>query len=157
MRDEEKLLLVGPAAVFGYALAARVCAHALAAWPSSSFIWYLNLEVFRPLHYLENFSPMIETPGGGQLTQLGWIVAPLIALICIGLVFRNKFPLAIAAHLSLLYSGVILYCNSIALSAVSAERAELWRAPGFLAAVVFLASFISASISHRLYWREILS
>ena len=26
-------------------------AHALAYWPSSSLLWYLNLEVFRPVQY----------------------------------------------------------------------------------------------------------
>jgi hypothetical protein len=157
MRDQEKLLLVGPAALFVYTLAERLGAHALAQWPGASFIWYLNLEVFRPFHHWEILLPFGQMAGESGLTPSTWIAGPLLALVCLGLLLKSKLPLAIAAHFALLCSGLILYCSWLTLAGTPLDRFEPWNAPNFVTVIIFLTSLTSASVSHRLYWRDILS
>ena len=157
MRHEEQLLFLGPGALFTYTLVERVCAHALGAWPSSSLIWYLNLQVFRPLRCLEYFFPIEHLPGGGELTHSTWIAAPLLALVCLALQLRSKLPLAIAAHVALLCSGAILYCSWLIFPGTHVARFGPLDTPHFVAEIIFLTSLISATMSHRLYWRDILS
>ena len=153
MRKDGNLLLVGPGAVICAVLAAQLCAHALAEWPDSSLAWYLNLQVFRPLRYGIDLLP------GDGLAQSTWIAAPLLALICIGLLLKSRLPLAIAAHLGLFYSVLILYCSESDIpSALESTRAlaglQVWAAPNLLATAILLLSLISSVISHREYWRE---
>jgi len=156
MRKAEKLLLVGPSAIIAMILSAQLCARALAAWPSSSLLWHLNLQVFRPLRYGIDL-----LPGGDGLTQSTWIAAPLIALIGIGLVLKSRLPLAIAAHLGAVYSALILYCSGLASAPVStlapAAWPEVWVDPSLLTAAILLLSLMSAAISHREYCREIFA
>lgn len=69
-------------------------------------------------------------------------------------------PLAIAAHLGLFYSVLILYCSESDIpSALASTRAlaglQVWTAPNFLAAAILLLSLMSSVISHREYWQEI--
>jgi hypothetical protein len=45
--EDDRLRLAGPIAVIGAIAGAQASAHALAAWPTGSLVWYLNLEVFR--------------------------------------------------------------------------------------------------------------
>jgi hypothetical protein len=49
--DNKKLQLAGPIGVIAAVACAEVGAHALAYWPSSSLLWYVDLEVFRPFQY----------------------------------------------------------------------------------------------------------
>jgi len=156
MRNAEKLLLAGPSAIIAMILSAQLCAHALAAWPSSSLLWYLNLQVFRPLRYGIDL-----LPGGDGLTQSIWIAAPLLALIGIGLLFKSRLPLALAAHLGAVYSALILYCSGLTSAPVStlalAAWPEVWVDPNLLTAAIVLLSLMSCAISHREYWREIFA
>ena len=156
MRNDEKLLLVGPGAIIGMILSAQLCARALAEWPSSSLLWYLNLQVFRPLRYGIDF-----LPGGDGLAQSTWIVAPLLALIGLGFLLKNGLPLAIAAHLGVLYSALILYCSGVtsapASTLVLAAGPQVWADPNLAATVILLLSLMSSAIAHRHYWREIFA
>lgn len=155
MRKDGNLLLVGPGAVICAVLAAQLCAHALGQWPNSALVWYLNLQVFRPLRYGIDLLP------GDGLAQSAWIAAPLSALLCIGLVLKSRLPLAIAAHLGLFYSALILYCSGItsapASSLAAAAGPLVWSGPNVLATAILLLSLISATVSHREYWREIFA
>lgn len=157
MLNNEKLQLAGPMGVIVALAGAEFGAHALAYWPSSPLLWYLNLEVFRPVQYsfvAENGLAL------GELTRTLSVAVPLLALICTGLLARNRFPLALASNLSLLYSGFLLYGSYVAncpAAEAGVKLAALW-APSFLLAVaVLLAAFLSSAISHRSYWREIFS
>jgi len=156
MRNDEKLLLVGPGAIIGMILSAQLCARALAEWPSSSLLWYLNLQVFRPLRYGIDL-----LPGGDGLAQSTWIATPLLALIGIGLLLKSRLLFAIAAHLGVVYSGLILYCSGLTSMPVStlalAAWPEVWVDPNLLTAGILLLSLMSSAISHRQYWREILA
>lgn len=156
MRNAEKLLLVGPSAIIGMILSAQLCARALSEWPTSGLLWYLNLQVFRPLRYGVDL-----LPGGDGLAQSTWIAAPLLALIGMGLLLKSRLPLAIAAHLGVVYSALILYCSGRTSAPVStlapAAWPEVWADPNLLTAAILLLSLMSAAVSHRDYWHEIFA
>lgn len=156
MRNDEKLQLVGPGAIIAAILSAQLCARALAEWPSSSLLWYLNLQVFRPLRYGIDL-----LPGGDGLAQSTWIAAPLLALVGVGLLLKSRLPLAIAAHLGVVYSALVLYCSGTAAAPASAlafvAGPLVWTDPNILAAAILLLSLMSSAISHRQYWREIFA
>jgi hypothetical protein len=72
---------------------------------------------------------------------------------------KRRLPLAIASHLGLLYSALLLY--DIAAPSGSAVmtgfRVNLLCGPASLVAIpIFLGSLFSSAISHRIYWREVL-
>lgn len=153
--DNEKLQLAGPVVLISAVACAELGAHALAYWPSSSLLWYLNLEVFRPLHY-----DVIAEIGDGDLAQTLFVVVPLLALICVGLITKIRFALALASNLSLLYSLVLLYGLYLANASygeTGVKLSALWGPSLLLAGSVLLASFLSSAISHRAYWRELFS
>ncbi len=156
MRNDEKLLLVGPGAIIAAIVSAQLCARALAEWPGSSLLWYLNLQVFRPLRYGIDL-----LPGGDGLAQSTWIAAPILALMGIGFLLKNRLPLAIAAHLGVAYSTLILYCSGVTSATASAlafaARPQVWTDPNLLATAILLLSLMSAATSHRQYWREIFA
>lgn len=157
MRNGDKLLFIGPATVIGTILTAHLCARALAEWPSSSLVWYLNLQVFRPLRYWDILFSIEQMPGGAGLAQTILIAAPLFALLLLGLLLHCRLPLAIAAHLGFLYSALILYCSCVTSAATLPGRIEFGEASNLVVSATFLCSLISAGMSHRMYWREILS
>jgi hypothetical protein len=152
MCKDEKLLLVGPITVIGAIVAAQFCARALAEWPSSSLFWYLNLQVFRPVRYGIDLLP------GDGLAQSTWLAIPLGLLLSMGLLLKNKLPLAMAAHLGLFYSALILYFSGMMSAPVSmlalTAGAQEWTGPNLLATAILLLSLISAVVSHREYWRD---
>ena len=152
MRKDEKLLLVGPMAVIGTIVAAQFCARALAEWPSSSLFWHLNLQVFRPVRYGIDLLP------GDGLEQSTWLAIPLAVLLSIGLLLKNRLPLAMAAHLGLFYSALVLYFGGITSAPLSmlglVAGHQEWTGSNPLATAILLLSLISAIVSHRDYWRD---
>lgn len=148
MVHDERLELAGPLFVIGAIVCAQMGAQALASWPTSSFLWYVNLKVFRTFQYGVDFG-LNRFLGQDGLAQSLWIAVPLIALICAGLCFKNRLPLAIASHLSLVYSALAAY------QTVAYRLAGSWDPSVFLAAAILLGSIVSSTISHRSYWREI--
>ena len=88
------------------------------------------------------------------------MIAPLLALICIGLITKIRFPLALASNMSLLYSGLLLYGLYLANRPAAETGVKLSALLGpslLLAGSVLLASFLSSVVSHRGYWRELFS
>jgi hypothetical protein len=157
MLRNEKIQLAGPVGVIAALACAEAGARALGYWPSSPLLWYLNLEVFRPVQY--SFAPENALMLGDLARTLS-VAAPLFALVCIGLVARKRFPLALASNLSLLYSGFLLYGSYLANYPAEETKVKVAAllAPSFLLAVaVMLAAFLSSLASHRAYWREIFS
>ena len=156
MRTVEKLQLVGPSVIIAAIVAAQLCARALAAWPNSSRLWYLNLRVFRPLRYGIDL-----LPGGDGLAQSTWIAALLVAFVGAGLLLKSRLPLAIAAHLGVIYSALVLYCSGVTLAPAStlalATGPQVWADPNLLATAILLVSVMSSAISHREYWCEIFA
>lgn len=152
MLRDKNLQLAGPLSVVAMIWCAELSAHALAIWPTSSLLWYLNLEVFQSFRY------SIDSFGAGRFgNELGviqslWLPFALTCLIASGLVARNKLPLAIASNLSLIYSGVLLYDG---LAANHMQPSDIYRPACFLASAVLVISLLSSTISHRGYWREL--
>lgn len=150
MADDRTLELAGPLFVIAAITCAQVGAHALASWPTSSLLWYLNLEVFRSFQYgidlgFDRFSSQ------DGLAQSIWVAAPLFTLICAGVALKNRLPLAIANHLSVIYSAFAAY------QTVVYGLAGSWDPSVFLALAILLGSILSSTISHRGYWRDIFS
>jgi hypothetical protein len=152
--DNKKLQLAGPIGVIAAVACAECGAHALAYWPSSSLLWFVDLEVFRPLQY--SFGAANERLAFGDLAQTLFVVTPLLALICVGLITGRRLPLALASNVSLLYSAVFLYGSYLANSPAADTGIAVLLVPSFFLAVsILLAAFLSSAISHLGYWREI--
>src|SRR5579864_7999972 len=145
MFNHERLQVAGPLGVIAAVLCAQLCAQALAQWPTSSAAWYLNLEVFRSLRYGIDFPAAEQWLGGDGLTQSSWIAAPLLGLLGLGHVLKSRLPLALASHLSLIYSALILYgsCDVAAGSSATFVRASaLWDPSNLIAVSILLASVL---------------
>jgi len=158
MLGNEKLQLAGPIGVIAAVGCAECGARALAYWPSSPLLWYVDLEVFRPLQY--TFATANDRLAFGDLAQTLCVVTPLLALICIGLITRRNFPLALASNLSFVFSAALLYGSYVAerpTAGVLHDPSALWAPSFFLALSILLTAFLSSAISHRAYWREIFS
>jgi hypothetical protein len=146
------LQLAGPLSVVAMIWCAELSAHALAIWPTSGVLWYLNLEVFQSVRY-----SIFSFDAGRFGNELGlgqslWLPIALTSLIASGLVARMKLPLAIASNLSLIYSGTLLYGG---LAANHMQPSDISRPTCFLAASVLVISLLSSTISHRSYWRDL--
>jgi len=158
MLDNEKLQLVGPIGVIAALTCAECGAHALAYWPSSQLLWYVDLEMFRPLQY--SFAAAHERLAFGDLTQTFCVVAPLLTLISLGLLSGRRFPLAVASNLSFAFSAVLLYGTYAADRPATGpmyDLSTLWVPSFFVALSILLTAFLSSAVSHRAYWREIFS
>ena len=161
MLKDERIQLAGPATLIAAIGCADLGAHALASWPTSSFLWYLNLEVFQSFRYspdgLDLGQWLSDDGFGGAI----WVAIPLLWLLCVGLVLKIRLPLALASNLSLIYCGFLLYGSYSAINPAATlhhlRLSALWGPSTMLAAALLLASFLSSMVSHRSYWREIFS
>lgn len=152
MLGDKSLQLAGPLSVVAMIWGAELSARALAIWPTSGLLWYLNLEVFQSFrHSVDSFSTGNIANELGLIQSL-WLPVTLTCLIASGLVTRMKLPLAIASNLSLIYSGALLYGG---LAANHLEPSDISKPACFLAAAVLVISLLSSTISHRGYWREL--
>jgi hypothetical protein len=78
----------------------------------------------------------------------------------VGLMMRNRLPLAIASNLSLIYSAALLYSSVIEYGTAVHLRVNLGglvTPAGVLALTILLVSIWSTAISHRSYWRDIFA
>lgn len=160
MLRNENLQILGPASVVGVILCAATGAHALASWPTSSALWYLNLEVFRSFRYSFEGITFISWFDTDGLVQSICVAALLSGLIFVGLMMRNRLPFGLASNLSLIYSATLLYSSIVEYGTTSGIRMNLsgFATPaGLLAAMMLALSAWSTAISHRSYWRDIFA
>ena len=144
----------------GVILCAAIGAHALASWPTSSALWYLNLEVFRSFRYSFEGVAFIRWFDTDGLVQSICVAALLSGLIFAGLMTRNRLPFGIASNLSLIYSATLLYSSIVEYGTTSGIRMNLSglaTPAGVLAAMMLALSVWSTAISHRSYWRDIFA
>jgi hypothetical protein len=157
MLEDQRLESVGPVSLIAAIASAELAARALANWPDSSSLWYVNLELLRSFRHMPaGFG--LQWLNSGEFARPTCIVFVLVALLCLGPITRSRLPLAIASNFSLIYSGCLLFGafaadQSAATSGIS--LAALWSPSSALAVAVLLASILSSTISHRSYWREI--
>lgn len=157
---DRTLQLIGPVSLIAAISAAEAAAHALASWPTSSLLWYVNLELFRPFEYNLAGLRRIQWLSADELIQPTWVALALVALVCLGRASKSRLPLAIASNLGLIYSACLLYGCMIANAPTATAGAQfvgLWSPSSIVAAAILLTSLISSTVSHRSYWREIFS
>jgi hypothetical protein len=156
MLDSERLQLVGPIGIVGAIFGAELGAHALANWPTSSVLWYLNLEIFRPFQYSLNglgSAQWLET-----FSLIPWIAIALLVLLSAGVIGRMRLALAIASNLSFLYSACLVYGSYATHEATASFTLRGLCSPSMvLAGVILMISLLSSAVSHRSYWREIFA
>src|ERR1700674_4433596 len=155
------LQLFGPLCMIVALLSAEAAAYALSRWPTSEFLWYVNLELFRNFQYCCNLLP--EGVVSSSYAQLVCGVAPLVALVLLWRVTKARLALALASSTSFLYALLLLWSSFIvqvphtSLSIVSFSRvgtlhwvaAQSW----YLTAVLLLLSLLSCRTSHLNYFR----
>jgi hypothetical protein len=157
------LQLFGPLCVIAAFLCAEAAAYALARWPTSEFLWYVNLEVFRSFQYCCDFLPDgLVSPRHAQIV---WGVAPLLSLILLWLVTKARLALALASSASLLYAVVLLWSSYVVIvphtsltTAIFSRTGTLqWMAAQswFVIAALLVVSLLSCCTSHINYFRLI--
>lgn len=151
-----RIQLIGPLALFAAIGAAEAAALALAHAPSSSWLWYLNLDLFS---VFRKSRLIIEDACGFPLAQLFAVAIPLAALTCIGLLIRRNIMVAIASNLSFVYVGFLIYSWHHWQRVGSVKSASLaWvQAPLtshlYLFVVLLSFCFISFVATHVVYLR----
>lgn len=160
IRDERFQQLAGPIIVVGAIFCAELAAHALAIWPTSSFLWYLNLQVFQPIRHSFASLAIGNWLGIGKgSAQAIWLPVAAFGLVGLGLTKRTRLALAIASNLSFIYSAALLYYAFV----TNAEGWGSFRLSGLqspscaLAAAILVISLLSSTVSHRNYWRQMFS
>lgn len=105
-----KLQFLGPLMVLVAVAMAEAAAFALAQFPTSETLWYLNLRVFPVFQTSYGF---LCSSWGLAYAQFYLIALPPFAIAVIGLLARRRFLLALANHLSFAYAGFLVYCGAI--------------------------------------------
>ena len=147
-----KLQFLGPGVVLLTVGAAEVAAFALTRIPTSETLWYVNLKIFQ---IFQESAFTLQPPLNLPYAQFFLIALPLFATAAYGLLAKRSFPLALASHLSFIYTGYLMYCMAATqphpltasiTSFVVTNSPNIYM-PLFLAA----ACIISFSISHCQY------
>jgi hypothetical protein len=156
MQRAARLQLIGPFVLFGAVLAAETAAFALAAKPSSGFLWYLNLEIFGLFRKSRAVLGDLAFP----FAQLVLFAGPLLALTVLGHALRRNLMVALASNLSLFYAGFLFmswhFWHTKGLKAASLAPMHVPNGNEFIWFVaLLLASLLSAAASHLLYIRAV--
>jgi len=151
-----RLQVLGPVAVFAAVFVAEAAAFALSQFPTSEFLWRVNLElfgVFQKSQYL--LGPISAVP----FSQLLVIALPLLALAIYGLLSRRELALAIASNLSLVYTAFLILAGMSwrphSLAASAAGIAAPVSSAGYIPFVLVAVSLLSAAIAHAGYFRRL--
>jgi len=147
-----RLQILGPMVLFAAVLAAETATIALAHWPSSGFLWYVNLELFGLLQRSHGVvSGYMNFPGA----QLFGIALPIMLLAIYGVAAQKKLVLAAASNLSFAAAAYLLLVGQsservspqaslVTILTSTGDGATVW-------ATVLAASLTSALLSHGLY------
>ncbi len=150
-----KLQFLGPLALFLATLSAELAARALSAFPSSEWLWFVNLRLFGIFErsYCQ-LSEAFNLPG----SQLFAIALPLFLLACYGLMSGRKLALALASNLSCVYAAFLLVSwQSPVATTAQASLGSINVPPGaglYVLSAILGSSLLSALISHVLYLSE---
>jgi hypothetical protein len=160
MLRNEKLQLAGPLGLILVIVCAQIAAQALAQWPASSLLWYLDLEVLHPFRAGFDGLALAARFDPAGIAPCFWVAAPLLGLIVAGLLSRNRLPWAIASNLSLIFSVALFHralAENVAAPGLWAALAAAATPAGTLTAAILLVALLSSTISHRCYWGDILA
>jgi hypothetical protein len=135
---------LGPLCVIAALLGAEAAAYALSRWPTSEFLWYVNLELFRNFQYCCDWLP--QGMVSASYIQLACGVAPLAALILLWLVTKARLALAIASSASVLYAISLLWSSFIVQIPHTSLAATVFSRAGTLHWVEAQSSYLTLSI-----------
>jgi hypothetical protein len=156
MKRLAKLQIIGPATIFMAVCCGELSAAGLARWPSSEFLWRVNLEWF---HAFQKSSYALSAFGTIHYAQLFLIALPLIAMALGGIVLRRPLVLAVASNLSLVYASFVLYTGCLYDQAgreVSISIVTTYPRPdAVLCFILVAASFLGFVDSHLYYIRAV--
>jgi hypothetical protein len=144
--------LAGPFSVVAAIVAAEASAFALSRIPTSPFLWYLNIEILRPVSY--GFSGLSAVMPLNPLELTDYLAAILLLLGSIGFIAKSRLAIAIASNLSLLYGFCLLYGSYQANSALQFNPDVLLRPSSVIAGGILATAAFSSIMSHRNYWNE---
>jgi hypothetical protein len=105
MQKPARLQLAGPLALFAALAVAETAAYALAQYPASAFLWYLNLDVFG---LFRKSRLLMGEWGAIPFAQLA-LAAPLALVATAALVRRGRFLTALASTLGFVYAVFLGY------------------------------------------------
>ena len=100
-----KLQFLGPFALFAATLCAELAARALEYYPSSEFLWFINLRIFGIFQRSHAVLSQVVAIDGFQFYG---IALPIFLLACLGLAAKSRLPLTVATHLSPVYAVFLL-------------------------------------------------
>jgi hypothetical protein len=149
-----KFEIIGPATLFILVLTAESAAYALALYPSSPTLWYINLEVFNVFqesHYL--LSSYISI----SYFQLVFVGLPLFITGCCGLIFKQQLALATASSLSLIFVCFIWCTWLVSHHSLYQSLTFPYRsmdARTLLGGVLLITNLLSCVISHMSFLRS---
>ena len=116
-----RLQLTGPLALFAALVVAETAAYGLAQYPSSAFLWYLNLDVFG---LFRKSRLLMGEWGAIPFAQLA-LAAPFALMATLALVWRGRFLTALASTLSFVYAAFLGYAWAIWNFPLQAPQASL--------------------------------
>jgi hypothetical protein len=158
MRKLAKLQIAGPLVLLFAIGAADTASWALAHTPSSSLLWYLNLEVFS---VFRRGRWMLSGAADFPFAQTLLIAAPLALLTALGHAFRRNLLTAIGSNLSFVYA-IFLLCswhawNNLGGGQSASLIAVQMPTDGnfFLYSVLLVVSGVSLLASHLIYIRRL--
>ena len=148
-----KLQLFGPAALILAVICAEGAAYGLAHFPSSEWLWYLNLKwfgMFQQSHYALNSSL------GVDCEQLLFVAMPLSAAALIGVIFKRSLLVAISSDLSFVYIAFVVYTwwrakTSAAEASLNFQYVGSSGPDTILLLILVTVSLVSFVVSHILY------
>ena len=147
-----RLQIFGPLVAVLIVGAAEAAAFALAHFPTSEALWYVNLKIFQ---VFEQSALRLQPPLNLPYAQFFIITLPLFALALYGLFTKRLFPLALASNLSFIYAGYVFYCflNSQphSLTASLSDIALTNRSNIYLPLFLSGASLFSFLVAHYQY------
>lgn len=151
-----RLQVLGPLAVFVTVFIAEAAAFALSQFPTSEFLWRVNLEffgVFQKSQYL--LGPVSAVP----FSQLVVIALPLLAVAIFGMLSGRDLALAAASNLSLVYTTFLILAGmtsrSHSLTASVAGIAVPVSPGSYIPLVLVGVSLLSAAVAHAGYFRRL--
>jgi hypothetical protein len=156
MSKIEKLQFLAPLTVFFAVALAESAAVALTQWPTSEFLWRVNLDVF--LIFQRSHS-LLPPAIGVPYAQFLFVALPLFALALYGLLRGGALPLAVASNLSLVYAAFLIFVAANTqqhhLAASLSGVAVATVSTGYLTVMLIGVSFAAALVSHGCYLRRI--
>jgi hypothetical protein len=100
-----KLQFLGPVALFVGTGCAELAARGLQYYPTSEFLWFVNLRIFGIFQRSHALLSWFVSIDGFQFFA---IALPIFLLACAGLLTRFRLPFTVATHLSAVYAAFLV-------------------------------------------------